>query len=213
MTAELPSLREQKRAATRTALESAALDLVLSHGPEATTVEAIAARAGVSARTFFNYFESKDAAILGVLPREHDRGLLEQLRAGAPYRDTAQALVQLVMRLTGAHQSDGAALARRREVLRRHPEVLASQADQLSTRADTLIETMAEVLGTDPAFDEPRLHIDQASMLVMMAAVAVRRAVEAWALIVTAADDAAPIEEFVEQHAVALMRATARSLT
>lgn len=57
-------LRETKKARTRAALARAALKLVAEEGLHGTTIEAIAARADVSPRTFFNYFESKDEAVV-----------------------------------------------------------------------------------------------------------------------------------------------------
>lgn len=212
------SLRERKRAATRAAIEAAALDLVLADGPEATTVDAIAARAGVSQRTFFNYFDSKDAAILGVHPGEADEALLAAYRAEAPHADTVRAVVRLVMTLTGAHQCEtGTHLSRRREVLRRHPEVLASQAAQLTQRADALTDTVRHLLAADPYFsrspEATDLLADQASVVLMAAAVAVRRSVEAWALAVSAGPAPADVERRVEDRAVALVRATAQGLS
>ncbi len=55
--------REERRAATRRALADAALELFLTRGVEATTVEDIAAAAGVSPRTFFLHFPTKAAAV------------------------------------------------------------------------------------------------------------------------------------------------------
>lgn len=57
-------LREAKKARTRASLARAALQLVAEEGLHGTTVEAIAARADVSPRTFFNYFDSKDEAVV-----------------------------------------------------------------------------------------------------------------------------------------------------
>ena len=57
-------LRVVKKARTRAGLARAALQLVAEEGLHATTVEAIAARAEVSPRTFFNYFDSKDEAVV-----------------------------------------------------------------------------------------------------------------------------------------------------
>lgn len=58
-------LREQKKRETRRALHHAALHLVHEKGLEAVTTEQIAEEAGVSPRTFFNYFPTKEQAILG----------------------------------------------------------------------------------------------------------------------------------------------------
>jgi AcrR family transcriptional regulator len=60
--------RDRKKTATRDALRSAALRLALEHGYEQLTVEAITEAADVSVRTFFNYFTSKDDALLGPDP-------------------------------------------------------------------------------------------------------------------------------------------------
>ncbi len=54
--------RERQRYETRKALSDAALELFSGRGFDATTVEEIAARAGVSARTFFLHFPTKAAA-------------------------------------------------------------------------------------------------------------------------------------------------------
>jgi AcrR family transcriptional regulator len=56
-------LRERKKAETREALRAAAIRLFLEHGHSAVTVNDICDAARVSRRTFFNYFESKEAAL------------------------------------------------------------------------------------------------------------------------------------------------------
>jgi AcrR family transcriptional regulator len=55
--------REQNKIDTRRAIADAAFELALSVGPGSFTVDQIAARAGVSRRTFFNYFHSADDAL------------------------------------------------------------------------------------------------------------------------------------------------------
>jgi AcrR family transcriptional regulator len=45
------------------ALELIAVELFTANGFEKTTVEQIAAKAGVSRRTFFRYFDSKSAVL------------------------------------------------------------------------------------------------------------------------------------------------------
>src|SRR3954470_14712623 len=74
MNDETVGLRERKRRATRAQLERAAVLLVQEVGLEHATVDAICAAVPVSPRTFFNYFESKEDAVLGVrdLPADLD---------------------------------------------------------------------------------------------------------------------------------------------
>ncbi len=57
------SLRTRKRAETRGALVQAAYAIVRDAGFEGLTAEAVADRAGVSRRTFFNYFPSVESVL------------------------------------------------------------------------------------------------------------------------------------------------------
>lgn len=59
-----PGLRERKKQETRAALAAATLELAAERGLAVVTVEQIAARAGVSYRTFFNHFSGKEEALL-----------------------------------------------------------------------------------------------------------------------------------------------------
>lgn len=62
------SLRARKQAATHEALYQAALRRFEANGYEDTTVDQIAADAGVSRRTFFRYFDSKEAVVFAKQP-------------------------------------------------------------------------------------------------------------------------------------------------
>ncbi|HEY0508499.1 MAG TPA: helix-turn-helix domain-containing protein [Blastococcus sp.] len=59
-----PDARSAHREETRQALVEAALSLFAAKGYDATSVEEITEWAGVSPRTFFRYFESKDRVLL-----------------------------------------------------------------------------------------------------------------------------------------------------
>ncbi|WNM25835.1 TetR/AcrR family transcriptional regulator [Demequina capsici] len=65
MTEDRPvGAREAARRRVRAALAGAARTLVAENGYDDTTIEMIAERAGVSRRTFFRHFETKDAVLL-----------------------------------------------------------------------------------------------------------------------------------------------------
>ena len=93
-----PSRRELNKAATREAITHAALALLRSNGPGNFTVEDIADAAGISRRTFFNYFGSTEAAIASVTHGFLDNALQQfRLRpAGESFMESARAaLVEL----------------------------------------------------------------------------------------------------------------------
>src|SRR2546423_9198185 len=91
-------LRERKKLETRQALADAAIELAVEQGYEIVTVEASAVRAGVSARTFFNYFPSKEDALLrpDADPIEQTQRIIDLFDAAPadlpPVRALAQAL-------------------------------------------------------------------------------------------------------------------------
>ncbi|MFI6284190.1 TetR/AcrR family transcriptional regulator [Streptomyces sp. NPDC051018] len=66
-------LRERKRRQTHRLLVTTALRLVAERGLDRVTVEDISAEAGVSARTFFNYFTVKEDALLVPYPDDEER--------------------------------------------------------------------------------------------------------------------------------------------
>lgn len=77
------SLRERKKRQTRERINAAAIDLVAEKGMSQTTVEEICAAADVSPRTFFNYYPTKAAAILGLPAVSIDPAAEERFRTGA----------------------------------------------------------------------------------------------------------------------------------
>jgi len=67
MAQKVTSIREQTRAVVRSLLARTALELFAAQGYDNTTVEEVAAAAGVSRRTLFNYFRNKeDLALSGL---------------------------------------------------------------------------------------------------------------------------------------------------
>lgn len=64
------SIREQTRSVVRSLLARTAVELFAAQGYDNTTLEEVAAAAGVSRRTLFNYFPSKEDLALGGLSEQ-----------------------------------------------------------------------------------------------------------------------------------------------
>src|SRR3978361_2183560 len=77
-------LRERKRIATRRAIPFSALRLSAERGFENVTIDEISHEANVSPRTFFNYFPSKESAIIGELPELPDEARIERFVSAGP---------------------------------------------------------------------------------------------------------------------------------
>lgn len=76
------SLRERKRAATRAAITRVARKLTAERGLNGYTVEEVCELADISRRTFFNYFPTKEDAILGHVDDEIPQDVIEGFIAG-----------------------------------------------------------------------------------------------------------------------------------
>jgi len=103
-------LRSKKKLATYHALASAARALTIERGPDSVTIEEIADLAGVSPRTFFNYFSCKEEAIVGSEPRMV-ASLAEQVEQRPAEEDPLTALEAV---LTSEENTDLAEHWRRR---------------------------------------------------------------------------------------------------
>lgn len=102
---QILSRRELNKAATRQAITDAALALLRGKGPGNFTVEDIADTAGISRRTFFNYFSSTEAALASITHGFLDNALQQfrQRPADEPILESARAaLMQLADPMTVA---------------------------------------------------------------------------------------------------------------
>jgi len=167
------SLRDRKRRATRAALRRSAVGLVAGRGLSGVTVEDIAADANVSARTFFNYFSSKEDAISGWDPVVL-AAMVEHLRSRPP-GETAPAalraaLVEVLLPLDTNHEE----LVERLRVTRSDPHLLAHHVSAWAEVERQLVAALAERRGTDPAHDR------YASLVVATTLAAIRVAMMSW---------------------------------
>ena len=163
-----PSLRERHKDETWAAIHEAASAAALEGGLATATVEAIAERAGISRRTFFNYFPTKEDAILGL----REPALAED--AVAAFRASDRSLVGDAARLMAAAMQaaglEGMADKRTRKVIVAVPELIA-RIKQHVTEVQQLVEPLiAERLAGAPGqpADLPadqREHVEVVTLL------------------------------------------------
>lgn len=145
-------LRERKKLATRLALHRAALQLVAERGLDHVSVDDIAARADVSPRTFFNYFATKDDAVLGL-----DPGAMQQQVDAFRARPADESPVE-AMRAVARVQAEEMARETdlwplRMRVIEQHPVLIGKLAAKFGESERALAAAIAERTGTDPDTD------------------------------------------------------------
>ncbi|MEE1938203.1 TetR/AcrR family transcriptional regulator [Streptomyces sp. TRM 70361] len=198
-------LRERRRRETRRSIHSAALRLALAHGFDKVTVEMISEEAGVSPRTFFNYFGSKEAAVTRG-PVGPDPRALEAFAAAGP-AEPRQVLAELAALITADLAENPplrAELHAVMEISRTTPGVAAAFLAQLDDFQRTLAGAVARrlgggVSGTDGGPGEPD---EPAALIAALAMAAVRTGLERWKSAAPRSDDS-PVP-YVERSAALL---------
>jgi len=173
LTVEAPSRRERKKEATRRALQDVALRLVEDRGLAGVTVDDITEAADVASRTFFNYFSSKEDAVIGRRP-DHAEQLVVALQQRPPGEAVLDSLRRVLTDSFAARAAERDLFLRRIRVVKSEPQLLARLAAQFEQLEERLIAAVAERTGSDPASE-----LDP-SLLVSVALAACRAALMHW---------------------------------
>lgn len=146
-------LRQRKLRQTREHVEQVTVDLVDRLGYDEVSVEMICDHAEISPRTFYNYFGTKDAAILGYIPASIDADALQEFIARAD-DDIIDALLRLIASAESSPLRRSSLQAQRHRILHQHPHLLtemASRIERLQSRLnDAIAERVACELGAAP---------------------------------------------------------------
>jgi len=143
-------LRETKKRQTRIAMHRAAVELVAEHGFTPVTVEMIARKAGVSTRTFFNHWVTKDAAVLGVVPGE-SREIAEKLSAQLEVSGPRDALRHVLRDVLAGIPTDPALRELKKQVMTKEPRLHTISSGNLIEVQSELVEVLAEALDGEDA--------------------------------------------------------------
>ncbi|MGW1126284.1 TetR/AcrR family transcriptional regulator [Streptomyces sp. NPDC002526] len=154
-----PGLRERKKQATREALRAAALRLAVERGPDRVRVEDIAEAAGVSPRTYNNYFASREQAIIAAVTADREARVAASVTARPADVRLADAVTDAVVEQytdPGAHGQEALLLVTTRPALRdAYLDATASIEPPLTTalaaRLDDASAPAARVLAASTA--------------------------------------------------------------
>lgn len=145
-------LRERKKRTTWRALQMAGLSLVAERGLHAVTTEQIAAEAGVSQRTLFNYFTSKEDVLVGTDP-DLAPALAAILRARPAAEPPLESLKQVFLGYAEAIAEDQHRWQLRMQVVDDNPELLPALVGSSAVIGRELTRTVAARTGMDPETD------------------------------------------------------------
>ena len=185
-------LRERKKRARRAALIDAAQKLVAEHGLDAVTVEMISAEAGVSARTFFNYFESKDDAVLGAEEAGLSGDVVRTFVDGGPTGRLLTDLQVLVASLLAPAGEAHDRVMRAMDLMQQEPRLLQRHVVWMDRHKSRLGELFEARRAIAPFSASPEL-------LTMLVLLLIRTALVAWEHAGYAGDPADHLPDAVAQ--------------
>ncbi|WP_243225074.1 TetR/AcrR family transcriptional regulator [Microbacterium sp. CIAB417] len=151
------SLRDQRKRETARALTDAARRLTADHGFSGFTIEELCAEVGVSRRTFFNYFESKENAIFGfTLVDDAERALAEEFAASSG--DIVDDFAALLIRRWALFDpiADAPAVL---AVVEQEPRLLKAAFEHLADNERRDIELVQRRAGADDAESGVRAEV------------------------------------------------------
>jgi AcrR family transcriptional regulator len=188
-------LRERKRLATRREIQRAVLTLCAERAIDKVTVEEISRTAAISPRTFFNYFASKDSALVGDELELACDADIERFVTAGPDGDVLADLAELIG--LSLQNTDGD-----REIHELRRAVMKDNSYLFTMRMATLRNFEAglqAIVERRFAADDPRLAGDpralsqRALLFTLVAMAATRHAWRCWA----EADDCSSLSAWV----------------
>jgi TetR/AcrR family transcriptional regulator, regulator of mycofactocin system len=139
----------RRRATSRTELEQVAFALFTSRGFDATTVDDIAAAAGIGRRTFFRYFPSKNDVPWGAFEDELER-MRVRLKACPPQVPLMDAIRLALIDFNRVAPAQVPLHRRRMELILRVPTLLAHSTLRFAAWRAVVAEFVAERTGRRP---------------------------------------------------------------
>jgi len=162
--------RERKRRETRERIAEAGQRLFLTNGYDGTTLDAIAAEAGISRRTFFSYFKSKDDVIL-FWRDAGSASLHADLLKTSPDVPPLEAVRDLMIKYVSAYTTEQ--MTAIDNLMHSSESLLARKQAHYAEQEHALFETLCEV------WRQPERR-SSLRMVAMLSIGVMRLALEAW---------------------------------
>ena len=171
-------MREHKKRQTRMAMHRAALELVAEHGLSAVTAQMIAERAGVSTRTFFNHWATKESAILGINGDEGQRSIAS-LREKLEVMTVRDALRAMMREAIENVPVDPRLRELKKKIMAQEPSLHLVSSGNLQAMQTELVDVLEEAIGGEVARDEAVILVHVSFALTRSAfAISMRRGVD-----------------------------------
>ncbi|MCW6009104.1 TetR family transcriptional regulator [Micromonospora sp. CPCC 205371] len=164
-------VRERTRRAMRAELTLLAQDLFAEKGYDQTTIDDLVAAAGMSKRTFFRYFTSKEDLVLGKYELLADR-LIEALAArphDEPVWESLRRAFDVIVEYFDGEQNLPRTLAMEK-IIRGNPALGAGELERISRAQQQLADLVRERTGLHSPADPAPAAIAGAALSCLLAA-------------------------------------------
>lgn len=169
------SRRQQNRADAYSAIHLAAYELTVQEGCLSATIETISRKAGVSPRTFFNYFRSKEEAVLGIRAPEVRVAQLTALAQGGTQGLFSRVLI-LLQEVVRESIVEDAELSHRKKIFEILPETKERMRAHMVACENAVQEAILEnfhtgVLQNEELESQPDAQASARALIVLAGAV------------------------------------------
>lgn len=163
------TLRERKKQATRVALREAALRLALQRGPEQVRVDDIAEAAGVSPRTYNNYYPSREHAIVAAVTAQRGSRIAAAIIERPTEVDLATAVIDAI---AGQYSDPSAATPETMMMITNTPALRACYVETVTSIEEALTDAITA--------RRPDVGRDAAEVLAVAVEAAAKLALQRW---------------------------------
>ena len=147
-------LRERKKRERKQALRTAAIELALEKGFDNVTIEDICDRCGVSRRTFFNYYSTKEEALLGradTVFDDEDQPAIAEFEAGGPEGRLIADLAHLLTSVVRTRLNKREEMHQYHRILKQDPSLMQVQMSRMGNNERLFREMIQRRLDGRPA--------------------------------------------------------------